>query len=324
MMKLSQLRNLVAIVEAGTVRKAAKNLNLSQSSLTKSIQQLEDQLGVELLHRGARGIAPTAAGQVLVARSKTIDAELRHARSDIEAMRGATFGEIRVSASPTVAMGLLPQAVAAFQHSRPRVSFFIQEGVYPDILPDVRTGALDFAICLIPGRPRDETLKFDSLVEDRVVPAVRADHPLICARRLDLSDLLDLNWIIYRRSHTGLDIFEQTFIANGLTPPASRVECNSFACALAMVEKGNYATLVPSQIFAGSRRPSSIAPVPLDSPMPTWEVAVISRGPQELSAVCRAFLEELRRVAATFGITKPPAPARSPGPALMHARAGRN
>lgn len=323
-MKLSQLRNLVAIVEAGTVRKAAKNLNLSQSSLTKSIQQLEDQLGVELLHRGARGIAPTAAGQILVARSKTIDAELRHARSDIEAMRGATFGEIRVSASPTVAMGLLPQAVAAFQHSRPRVSFFIQEGVYPDILPDVRTGALDFAICLIPERPRDETLKFDSLVEDRVVPAVRADHPLICARRLDLSDLLDLNWIIYRRSHTGLDIFEQTFIANGLTPPSSPVECNSFACALAMVEQGNYATLVPSQIFAGSRKPSSIAPVPLDSPMPTWEVAVISRGPQELSAVCRAFLEELRRVAATFGLAKPPAPARSRTPALVQARAGRS
>jgi LysR family transcriptional regulator of abg operon len=303
-MKLSQLRNLVAIVEAGTVRKAAKNLNLSQSSLTKSIQQLEDQLGVELLHRGARGVAPTAAGQVLVARSKAIEAELRHARSDIEAMRGATFGEIRVSASPTVAMGLLPMAVAAFQHTRPRVSFFIQEGVYPDVLPDVRTGVLDFAICLVPSRPRDETLTFESLIEDRVVPAVRADHPLICARKLELPDLLGLDWIIYRRSHTGLDIFEQTFVANGLTPPASRVECNSFACALALVEKGNYATLVPSQIFNGSRRPSAIAPVPLDSPMPAWEVSVIFRAPHELSAVCRAFLEELRRTAATFRVAR--------------------
>jgi LysR family transcriptional regulator, regulator of abg operon len=309
-MKLNQLRNLVAVIEAGTVRRAAKNLNLSQSSLTKSIQQLENQLGVELLYRGARGVAPTAAGQVLVARAKAIEAELRHARNDVEAVRGTAFGEIRVSASPTVAMGLLPRAIAAFQHSRPRVSFFVQEGVYPDVLPDVRTGALDFAICLIPGRPLDETLVFESLVKDRVVPAVRADHPLICSRKMDLSDLVGLDWIIYRRSHTGLDIFEQTFAANGLTPPTSRIECNSFACALALVEKGNYATLVPSQVFVGSHRPSLIAPVPLDSPMPAWEVAVISRGPQELSAVCRAFLEDLRRAAASFGIAKPVAQRR--------------
>ncbi len=299
-MKLSQLRNLLAVVEAGTVRRAAKTLNLSQSSLTKSIQQLEGLLGVELLHRGARGVVPTAAGQVLVARAKAIEAELRHARNDIEAVRGANFGEIRVSASPTVAMGLLPKAVAAFRKTRPRVSFFIQEGVYPDVLPSVRTGELDLAICLVPNRPRDETLAFESLLPDRVVPAVRADHPVISARRLELQDLVGLDWIIYGRSHTGLDIFEQTFVANGLKPPASTIECNSFACALALLETGNYATLVPSQIFATGSKPAAIAPVPLDSPMPTWEVAVISRGQHELSAVCKAFLEEMRQTAAGF------------------------
>ncbi|MBI3704143.1 MAG: LysR family transcriptional regulator [Rhizobiales bacterium] len=58
-MKLSQLRNFTAVVEAGSVRQAAKHLNLSQSSVTKSIQQLEHDLRVELLHRGAHGVAAT-------------------------------------------------------------------------------------------------------------------------------------------------------------------------------------------------------------------------------------------------------------------------
>src|SRR3972149_8514875 len=106
-MKLSQLRNFTAVVEAGAVRQAAKNLNLSQSSVTKSIQQLEDDLGVELLHRGARGVAATAAGKALFARIKTVEAELRHARNDVETIQGAGMGEIRVSASPSVATGLL-------------------------------------------------------------------------------------------------------------------------------------------------------------------------------------------------------------------------
>ena len=303
-MKLSQLRNFTAVVDAGAVRQAAKNLNLSQSSVTKSIQQLEDDLGVELLHRGAHGVAPTEAGKALFARITTIEAELRHARNDVETIQGAGVGEIRVSASPTVAMGLLPRSVIAFQRTHPRVSFHILEGVYPDILPAVRTGDLDLAICLVPGRPKDETLSFISLVKDRVVPAVRTDHPLIGRRNLQLADLTELDWIIYRRSHTGLDVFEQTFIANRLEPPKSTIECTSFACALALVENGDYVTLVPSQIFAGNRKTPSITPVLLDSPMQPWQVAVISRAKHELSAVCLAFLAELQKTAAKIDLPK--------------------
>ena len=301
-MKLNQLRNFTAVVDAGTVRQAAKNLNLSQSSVTKSIQQLEDDLGVELLHRSAHGVAPTEAGKALLARAKTIEAELRHARNDVETIQGAGIGEIRISASPTVATGLLPRAVIAFQRKHPQVNFRILEGVYPDILPAVRTGDLDLAICLVPGRPRDETLSFISLVKDRLVPAVRADHPLIGRRKLGLADLIELDWIIYRRSHTGLDVFEQTFITNGLEPPKSTIECTSFACALALVENGDYVTLVPSQIFAGNRKTPAITPVLLDAPMQPWQVVAISRAKHELSAVCVAFLAELQRTAAKIDL----------------------
>ncbi len=301
-LKLSQLRNFTAVVEAGSVRQAAKNLNLSQSSVTKSIQQLEDDLHVELLHRGAHGVAATEAGKALFARIKTVEAELRHARNDIETIQGAGMGEIRVSASPSVATGLLPRSVIAFQRTHPRVSFHILEGVYPDMLPAIRTGDLDLAICLVPGHPRDDSLSFISLVKDRLVPAVRADHPVLARRKLSLADLTELDWIIYRRSHTGLDVFEQTFIANRLEPPKSTIECTSFACALALVENGDYVTLVPSQIFAGNRNTPSLAPVLLDAPMQPWQVMAISRARHELSAVCLAFLAELQKTAAKIDL----------------------
>jgi DNA-binding transcriptional LysR family regulator len=309
-MKLNQLRNLAAVIDAGAVRQAAFTLHLSQSSISKSIQQLEDELGVELLHRGANGVAPTEAGKALLARAKAIEAELRHARNDLQAIRDANIGEIRVAASPTVAMGLLPRTIVAFQRRRPRVSFFIQEAVYPDILPAVRMGEIDFAICLVPSRPCEENLAFASLIEDRVAPAVRAGHPLVGAARLHLADLVDLNWVIYRRGRTGLDVFEQAFNASGLKPPQSTIECTSFACALSLVENGDYVTLVPTQIFSGNRRPLPIAPLPLDTPMQPWQVAVISRASHELSAVCRAFLAELQRTAAKVGL--PNGPARGP------------
>lgn len=297
-MKLSQLRNLIAVAEIGTVRQAAKSLHLSQSSITKSIQQLEQQLGVELLRRSSHGVAPTEAGKALLAHAKRIEAELRHALNDVEAVRDANLGEIRVSASPTVAMDLLPRAIAEFQRKRPRVSFLVQEGVYPDVMAALRTGELDLAVCLVPEYSRDDVLIFEDLIRDRLVPAVRAEHPLVTMRKVSLADLLDMQWVIYRRGWTGLDVFEQTFITNGLQPPKSTIECTSFAAALALVENGNYVTLVPSQIFSGRRKPLSIAPVLLDSPMPPWQVAIISRPQHELSAVCLAFIKELQRMTA--------------------------
>ena len=299
-MKLSQLRHLLAVAEAGTVRQGSKNLCLSQSSVTKSIRQLEVSLGVELLHRASHGVTPTAAGRALIVRAKVIEAELRAARNDIETVQGAGSGEIRVSASPTVAMALLPKAILGFTRTRPKVSFQIQEGVYPDVLPAVRMGELDFAICLVPERPRDDELNFELLLTDQVTPAVRSTHPLTQRGRLGLADLLDLKleWVIYRRSHSGRDVFEQTFIAAGLEPPKSAIECTSFACALALVENGDYVMLIPSQLFAGKPKKTSITPLVMESPMPPWNVAVISRAQHELSPVCLAFLKQLRRSAS--------------------------
>ena len=60
-MKLIQLRHLIAVAEAGSVRRASKALFLSQSSVTKSIHQLEQSLGVELLHRHAHGVSPAGS-----------------------------------------------------------------------------------------------------------------------------------------------------------------------------------------------------------------------------------------------------------------------
>ena len=225
---------------------------------------------------------------------------------------GAGVGEIRISASPSVATGLVPRAVLAFKRARPRVSFLIQEGVYPDVLSAVRIGEIDFAICLVPERPRDDALHFENLLADRLIPAVRVNHPLFGARKLTLGDLVAYDWVIYRRTRTGWDIFEQTFLTNGYDPPRSTIECTSFACALALVGNSDAITLVPSHIFAESWRPAAIAPVLLDSDMPPWQVMVISRAQHELSPVCVAFLEELRRMGAKLsapaGAGPPPKP----------------
>jgi len=295
-LKLSQLRHLVAVAEAGTVRQAAKALYLSQSSVTKSLQQLEDAVGVALLHRTSHGVTPTAAGRALIGRAKAIEAELREARNDIDTILGVGSGEVRVAASPTVATSILPRTVLEFRRTRPRVTLQLEEGVYPDVLKAVRKGDLDFAICLVPDWVEDETVSFEILLRDTVTPAVRLDHPYE-RQRMRLDDLRQADWVVYRRGQSGRDIFEQTFVAAGLEPPRGVIECSSFACVLALVERADYVTLLPRQLLADRNLRRNVAPVTMQTPMPSWNVAVIHRAQHELSAVCQAFLDDLRGVA---------------------------
>lgn len=295
-MKLSQLQKLLAVAEAGSVRQASRNLNVSQSAVTKSIKQLEENLGVDLFFRKSHGVVPTAAGLALIARSKIIQAELRHARNDIETLQGAKSGELRVSASPTVALGLLPKAILSFKRTRPEVTFQIEEGLYPAVLPAIRMGELDLAICLVPERPSDDELNFELLVRDRLTPAVRAGHPLTKERNLTFDSLVSYDWVIYRRNRTPRDVFEQTFISHDLEPPKRTIKCTSFACTMALVENSDYITLVPEKMFSGESMPGKITPLRMETTKPPWNVMVISRSKHVLSPLCEAFIKELRKV----------------------------
>lgn len=296
-MKLSQLHHLIAVAEAGTVRQAAKALFLSQSSVTKSIQQLEESIGAELLHRGSHGVTPTAAGRALIARAKVIEAELREARNDIDSIQGGGTGEIKITMSPTVTMLLAPQAILAFRRTRLKVTFLLQEGVYPDVLRTVRNGEFDFAICLTPERPRDEGLTCELLVPDQITPAVRLNHPLTKTKN-KLADLVDSDWVVYRRGRSGRDVFEQTFIAAGLQPPSSTIECTTFALNLILVARSDFITLVPKSMFSDKAATWGVRPLTMDMIMPAWNIAVFYRSEHELSPVCLAFLQELRKAAS--------------------------
>lgn len=304
-MKLEQLKNLVAVGRAGSVRQASRDLNLSQPAITKSIKLLEAELGCDLLHRRSHGVTPTASGQALIKRALAIEAELNSARHEIDSIEGVTTGDIRVSASPSVAINLIPRAVLTLKAARPNVTVHIEDGVYPQVLSTVRNGDLDAAVCLMPEQANADELDIEVLVEDALTPAVRADHPLTRERNLSLRDLIDEEWIIFGRRGENRDIYEQTFRLNGLEPPRSSIECTSFTCALALVEKSDYVVLVPKQVFADRAQNLSIAPLSLNTPMQPWTIAAITRTNAVLSPACRVFLDELRRIALTTGGTVP-------------------
>lgn len=297
-MKLSQLRYLVAAAEAGSVRQAARNLNISQSAITKGIQQLEHRLNAKLLHRRSHGVMLTPAGEALVIRARNVDAELMHARNDIEMVQKGVHGDIRICASPSVMLGLLPTAVIEFKRKYPNVRFQIEEGLYPDVVTLMRKREIDFAICLVPTKSPENGIQFHSLVRDKLTPAVRSGHSLLQKKNLKLEDLLDEEWVSYRSVNSDRDIFDVTFSSNGLEPPKNVIKCTSFTCNLALVEQSDCITLVPKKMFSAQKNSGKIVAMTLSDNMPTWNVMLISRYKQHLSPLCNRFLKEMLSTAS--------------------------
>ena len=121
-MKLNQMRDMVAIAERGSLRAAARHLDLAQPALTRSIGALERELGVTLFERQARGMVLTSAGKLFHRRASAVINEVRRAREDFEQTEGDMRGAITIGLSIMPHMGMLPEALPVFRRRYPLAS----------------------------------------------------------------------------------------------------------------------------------------------------------------------------------------------------------
>ena len=106
-MKLTHFRDLLAIVRTGSLRAASRHLEIAQPVITRSIQQLEQELGISLLERTSKGVLPTPAGEAFVRRIEAVESEIQRARDEMAQWRGEDVGEVSMALSPIVCMTLM-------------------------------------------------------------------------------------------------------------------------------------------------------------------------------------------------------------------------
>ena len=145
-MRLNQIRDLIAVSEAGSLRAAARRIGISQPAMSKSLAELEREFQAQLLTRTSRGVALTAAGRAFVARARVVQGELRKVEEDLAALRGGTEGTVAFGIGPALGLPLIPGAMARFRAERPQARVRIREGMRNALLPLVRDETLDFAV----------------------------------------------------------------------------------------------------------------------------------------------------------------------------------
>jgi len=145
-LKLRDLDVLLAVVEMGSMGKAALRLNISQPAVSKAIVELEDALGIKLVDRGRRGVTPTPYGLALAKRSVAIFNDLRQGVQDIDFLADPTKGEIRIGTTEPIAMAIVSPTIDRLTRKYPRTSFHVVAGDTAGLYQDVVKRNIELAI----------------------------------------------------------------------------------------------------------------------------------------------------------------------------------
>jgi DNA-binding transcriptional LysR family regulator len=298
--RLQQLEGLVALAEAGSIRSAARRLNISQPALTKSLKGREEELGIALLQRTPRGVVLTEAGRAAHSRARGIAAETQRLRDEMAQLRGIGQGRVSIAVSPVPAVLLLPSVLARFRREMPGVQVQVHEGLYPAVLPEVRNGTLDLALG---PQPPTEMLGADLAVErmfsNELVVAARRGHPR--AQTVSLADLLDAEWLQHGPDTGPGSLFAPAFAANGLTPPPVAVRSTSFTASIALLEQGDLLCVLPKRLIGHLQQRHHLLALPLKDLLPAWDICLLSRAEVPLTPAARELATLIRRLPMADG-----------------------
>ena len=165
---------LRAVIDAGSITKAARQLHVSQPAVTASVQKLEGALGVTLLERYARGVRPTEAGRKLLGHARRVDSLLDELVADVTE-REAPLAPLVLGASTTIAAGLVPKLFARFRAQHGAAGLRLVVGNTSEIIAQVESGALPLG--LVEGPPRAARVRLERLLDDTLLPVVAASSP---------------------------------------------------------------------------------------------------------------------------------------------------
>ena len=192
--ELRLLRSFVAVVEAGSLSRAAAELHVAQQSLSQQMRTLEGQLGVALLTRSSRGVAPTEAGEVLLREARAV---LARAERAVDAVRRGARDVLRVGFLGSVANYFMPPVVRAFAERHRDVTLQAEDMPIAALVAGLREGRLDAALSR---PPLVGDLATEVVYREPIAAALPEGHRLASRAELTLADLADEPWVLTPRN----------------------------------------------------------------------------------------------------------------------------
>jgi LysR family transcriptional regulator, regulator of abg operon len=292
-MKLKHLRDVEAIADRGSLRAAARHLRLAQPALTRSVHELERELGVPLFERRARGMVLTPMGQAFLRRSKAILSEVRRARDEVNQLHGGTRGSVVAALSSAPLIGQLPNALRPFRARFPDVQLHLIEGLYPTIETGLRDGSTDLYIGPQPERALPPELRQEKLFDNTRTILARRGHSLAHVR--SLRQLTSAEWATTSVTHRAEEELGELFSSHRLPPPRLALQSQSALTLIVCLANSDLLAMVPTQWTRSPVIDGILVEIAVKERLPAPPIVIIRRAGLPLTPAAEALVDLMRQ-----------------------------
>jgi DNA-binding transcriptional LysR family regulator len=297
--KLRDLHVLTAVVQFGSMAKAASHLSVTQPAISQAIADLERAIGVRLVDRGPRGVEPTIYGQMLLKRGIEAFDALKQGMRDIEFLLEPGSGEVSVGADMSyIAGGFVSEMIQQISKRHPLLSIHVVETTTTTAAPEfreLRERKVDVMLGRISSPIVAEDLKVDALFDESIVVVSSAQSRLAGRRKIQLAELVNEPWILAPPNNMARTLLENAFRAEGLEPPRPRVTTYSMQLRMQLLASGQYLTLFTDSTvrYSADRWSLSVLSVKLGPRLP---VVLVTLKHRTLTPSVQLFIEQARAV----------------------------
>ncbi|MDQ6999373.1 MAG: LysR family transcriptional regulator [Mariprofundus sp.] len=238
-MKLNpdQLLSFVALVQSGSVSKAATARHLTQPAISNQLKRLQDTIGMPLYRRQGRGVQLTATGEAFYQHALRVQQSLYQTELFAQGLHGLTAGRVHVAASQTIAGSLLPSALVKFRHQYPDIEIFVDSGNSQQVFQHMQSHDIGLVESLLPEAVPD-CCRVEMLGHDSIVVVMCAGHPLALNKAVGLRAFQEYP-LIWRESGSGTrEALEQAWMIETGRRPEVHLCMGGVSAVLEAVRQG--------------------------------------------------------------------------------------
>lgn len=292
---IDKLEMFIALARERHFGRAAVSLNIAQPTLSAAIKQLEEQLGVQLVHRGSRFGGLTPEGQSALSWAKRIVGDARQLRDEMRMSRHGLSGEVRLAVIPT-AQTWAARLCERFAARHPNVRFAILSRTSREILQMLEDFSADAGISYLDSEPLGRVDTAELYKENYILVCARSS-PFAAKGRVPWAALEDAPLALLTPDMQNRRIVNQLFAENGVTPRTC-IESNSIIALVASVASGRCVAMLPTDIAEFLVGGKDISLVPMQGAGRPHAVGLVLPLRDPRTPVLTALLAEARALSA--------------------------
>lgn len=296
-LRIRHLEIVLMVADQGSLSKAASQLNMTQSGLSRAIAEIEECVDGRLFERSAKGMVCTPLGLAMCRHASILLSDFGKAEADLAAVARGELGSLTVGCFAMFSGWPLADAVQGFRETHPQVALTIQMGTHERLIEDLDSGSLDVLISRYTSSLDPLIYRSISLLNDSVVLTCSIGHPLAASTDPKLADCARYPWLTALPAGRIRRELDDMWRRHSLAPPAM-IGALSLEFGMAMLSsgEGNYVWMLPGSVAAALQARCALCVLPVDLQLATFPLAAIWRRDRSSTRQVRAFIAALARV----------------------------